>query len=213
MKRSRLDRDPDLDASRLGGSSMDPSGLSGTDPALDDPALDDTVAEVELDEALDKIDEDPSEEEVYTRRGRQPVPSTFDEDGPGYDPEAGKGSIANKTNLRGQLVNESSLFILGCLALLGGVSSVIFALSMQTRPYWIAAGIIFPPTLVWFIIRWKKWLGRAPYMYRLLTSLGEKDEAQVILEQHIEKQEAKVRAKIARYEAEGPADDRRAGRA
>lgn len=205
MKRPRLDRDPDLDASRLGGSSMDPSALSDTDPSLED-----TVAEVELDEALDKIDDGPPEDEAL--RGHAPH-APIDDDGPGYDPEAGKGAIANKTNLRATLVNESSLFIVGCVALLGGVSSVIFALSMQTRPYWIAAGIIFPPTLIWFIVRWKRWLGRAPYMYRLLTSLGERDDAQALLEQHLERQEAKVRAKIARYESRNAGDDPNAGRA
>ncbi len=207
MKRQRLDRDPDLDASRLGGSSINPRDLADTDP-IDhaDSALDDTVAEVELDEALDRIDHDPPEDEVHTRRAHPHHPPIVD-DGPGYDPEAGRGSIANKTNLRATLVNESSLFILGFLALLVGVSSVIFALSMQTRPYWITAGILFPPTLIWFIVRWKRWLGRAPYMYRLLVSLGEKEDAQAILEQHVERQEAKVRAKIARYEAQGANDD------
>ncbi|MEM1184924.1 MAG: hypothetical protein AAGI53_07960 [Planctomycetota bacterium] len=184
MKRSRLQSDPDLDASKLGSS------LGGTDPALDD-----TVADVDVDEALTGADADALEDE-------DPRHVAYDEDDPGFDPEAGRGSIANKTSISGAVLNESGLFILGAIAALAGLTSVIFAVFMQSRPYIIAAIVIAPPAFIWFILRWRKWLGRAPYLYRLLSSLGEREDAEDVLEQHVQKKEAKIRNKIAKLEAQ-----------
>lgn len=187
MKRSRLHSDPDLDASKLGSS------LDGTD----DAALDDTVADLDVEEALTGVDAEGAEEED-PRHARY----VEDEDDPGFDPEAGRGAIANKVTIRGAVLNESGLFVLGAIAALAGLTSVIFAAFMQTRPYIVAALVIAPPTFVWFILRWRRWLNRAPYLYRLLSTLGEREEADELLERHLTKKEEKVRAKIAKYESE-----------
>ena len=47
------------------------------------------------------------------------------------------------------------------------------AATIRTQAWYIAAGVIAPPSLLWFFFKWKKWLAGAPYAYRLLTSLGE----------------------------------------
>jgi len=189
MRKHRLDNDPDLDASRLGSGSF-----AGDSSGLDDTGLDDTVADVEVEDAL--TDVSSTADDDGDRAG------AVDEDDPGFDPEAGRGAIANKTSLSGAVLNESGLFVLGAIAALGGLTSVIFAVAMQSRPYIIAALVIAPATFVWFAFRWKKWLGRAPYLYRLLSTLNEKEDADAILESHLHRKEQKIRSKIARMEAE-----------
>ena len=54
-----------------------------------------------------------------------------------------------------------------------------------TQPWLIAAGVVAPPALIWFFLRWKRWLAGAPYAYRLLTSLGE--DADNLLEERRQK--------------------------
>ncbi|MEM7755490.1 MAG: hypothetical protein AAF297_07615 [Planctomycetota bacterium] len=205
MRPSRSHHDPDLDASKLGASAMG-SSLDGTDfDGETDPALDDTVADVDVEEALGGVDLGDQEGDQAgngAKRRGESEPGSIDDDGPGYDPEAGRGAIANKTTISGAVLNESGLFILGGLGALAGISSVIFAATLQTREYIIAALVIAPPTFVWFILRWKKWLGRAPYLYRMLTTLGESEDAEELLERHVAKKEQKVRAKISKLEAE-----------
>lgn len=76
-------------------------------------------------------------------------------------------------------------------------------LVMQTVPSLIAAVVICPPTLIWGFFKWRRWLGRAPYFYRMLMTLNEKDAAVEAMEQHQERQRRRLAKKIAELEPQG----------
>lgn len=155
----------DDDRSTLGGqaraSDADPDSPTPPDP-LDltaTPAgdgLDDTVADVELEEVLDKIHvaEKPTSHRV--------------------DHEAGSRSAAWRvpsvravaTSAVGQLVGAVVLFMIGA-------TLVAIALAVQTRNPMIAAGVVAPPAFFLAYRRYQHWLSRKTYLHRLLESLGE----------------------------------------
>ena len=197
------DQGPDPVAPGLGSAGLGDTTAAG-DAGLDDSAaLDETVADVDVADALTRVDP-AGQRDGADRDG--PSTSGVDDEGPGFDPEAGRGAIANKTSFSGVVLNESGLFVVGGIAALAGITTVIFAAFLRTTPYVVAASIVAPPTIVWFILRWRKWLGGAPYFYRMLTTFGEHEEAKEVLDAHVKKREAKVRAKIARLEAERTSD-------
>lgn len=126
----------------------------GTPPLLDDP--DETVAEVEVEEILDR----PAEP------GDEP---------PGeLDPEAGRGSVASKSvAIREAVGTPFGRLLLALPLALAGIALAIMAATHQTWPY-IAAAAVVAPVGMWLVHRrYQDWLGHRRYIYRLLETLGE----------------------------------------
>jgi len=162
-------------------------------PDTDSDALDDTVADVELEESLDQVEPGQA----------SPAPVVLDEELGDYDPEAGQSRIADKSGIAGQIMSEAGMFVVGVCAALGGTSVLIWGLIMKTPQSLIAALVIAPPSLIWAFMKWRRWLGGAPYAYRLLMSLNEHEAADELLTVHREKQREQVNKKIAKLEAKG----------
>ena len=95
----------------------------------------------------------------------------------GDDPEAEITRISDHRNaVKKQLKSEGAQFVYGLLILAVSLGSIALAATIQTTPYFIAAGVLCPIGFWMFRSRWKRWLGSAPYCYQLLTSLGEDAE-------------------------------------
>ncbi len=113
----------------------------------------------------------------------------------GTDPEALASSIRHRRRrIRKQIFNAGSQFVIGLLAALFSLALIILAATVQTRPYIIAAAVVAPPALIFLAFSWRKWLGNAPYVYRLLTSLGE--DADNLLEARVQKHRANQAKKL-----------------
>lgn len=153
-------RDDDIDLADTGG--MDDTGLSETDEALED-----TVADVELGESLDRIDPTaPADHDAELEGGEKLLE--------GFDPEAHHVNVSRRRRaIRKQITSEGGMFVIGLVLMAVALGVVAWAIAYQTRESLIVAGVVGPPALLWFFFRWKKWLAGAPYVYRLLTSLGE----------------------------------------
>lgn len=153
-------RDDDIDLADTGG--MDETGLSDTDPALED-----TVADVELGESLDRIDQPaPGDHDAELEGGEKLLE--------GFDPEAHHINVSKRRRaIRKQITSEGGKFVVGLILMGAALGVVAWAIAYQTRESLIVAGVVGPPALGWFAFRWKRWLAGAPYAYRLLTSLGE----------------------------------------
>jgi len=133
-----------------------------------DPALEDTVAEVVLDESLEAIEAPAAragDHESELEGGRLLLE--------GFDPEAHHVNVSQRKTIRRQLTSEGGQFVLGLLVMTGALGVAAWAIAYQSRESLIVAGVVAPPALLWFFLRWRKWLAGAPYAYRLLTSLGE----------------------------------------
>lgn len=149
------------------------------DTPIDQSALDETVADVVLDESLDRVDPVSAPKDV-------PRPSTLESpDEAEYDPEAHYSNIRNKQSVRKVMTSDGGQFVVALVLAAIGVAVAIYAAFIQTRPAIIVAAVVCPPTLFYAMFRWRLWLGQAPYLYRLLTSLGE--DADDLLESHREK--------------------------
>ncbi len=104
----------------------------------------------------------------------------------GTDPESLTINVRQRRRrIRKQIFNAGSQLVLGLIIAVISLALIILAATIQTRPYVIAACVIAPPALVFLAVSWRKWLGNAPYIYRLLTSLGE--DADNILEDRVRK--------------------------
>lgn len=127
----------------------------------------------------------------------EPTPALeFDADDPdaayflGDDPEANITRIADRRSMvKRQIRSEGAQFVYGLVVLAASLGAVALAATIQTWPFIAVAGVVFPIGCVWFGKSWRRWVGAAPYMYRLLTSLGE--DAENILVAHEEKSRAK----------------------
>ncbi len=146
-----------------------------------DPALEDTVADVELDDSLDTIDEG---------RARAGDHDSELEGGAmlleGFDPEAHHVNVSQRKTIRRRVSSEGGQFVIGLLVMAGALGVVAWAVAYQSTESLIVAGVVGPPALLWFFLRWRKWLAGAPYAYRLLTSLGE--DADNILDERRQRQ-------------------------
>lgn len=145
------------------------------DTAIDESALDETVADVELKEALDHVETGP------TAKPAQPDSPDEAE----FDPEAHYYNVRNKQTIKKVVLSDGGQLVLALLAGGTGLAVAIYAAFIHTRYWIITAAVITPPSLVYAFIRWRLWLGHAPYLYRLLTSLGE--DADDLLEAHRQK--------------------------
>jgi len=140
----------------------------------------------------------------------EPEPDAFDPEDPdtywlrGDDPEASVIRTSDqRAAIKRQLRSEGAQFVYGLLVLAGALGSVALAATIRTAPFIIIACIAMPVGLYWFRDKWRRWLGSAPYCYRLLTSLGE--DAENVRESHEQKQRDKyVRAVGDLYEHTRP---------
>ncbi len=124
----------------------------------------------------------------------------------GDDPEARVLRIADRRSLiRKQVRTEGFQFVTGLLVLAGSLGVLALAVTIRTLPFYIAAGVICPAGMWYFRNRWRRWVGAAPYMYRLMTSLGE--DAENILVAHEQRERRKYVKKIGDlYEHSRPKD-------
>jgi len=154
------------------------------DTPMDQDALDETVADVQLEESLDRVDTQPADNAPRAQNIESP-------DGIEYDPEAHYTNIRNKQTVRKVVTSDGGQFVVAVALAAIGLAVGIYAGFIQTRFWLITAGIVCPVTLIYAFARWRLWLGQAPYLYRLLTSLGE--DADDLLAQHRQKMIAKGR--------------------
>lgn len=108
----------------------------------------------------------------------------------GNDPESDIVRISDRRNMiRKQVLSSGGQLVFGILVAMLGTGLVIMAITNPEKKFIIPAAIIGPFS-AWFVyIRWKRWLGQFPYIYRLLTSLGE--DAENVLEDRERKQHDK----------------------
>ncbi len=145
---------------------------------------------------------DPSWVESALSRPEDEEPEVeFDPDDPdsvwilGNDPEAKISSVADRRNLiHKQMLSAGGQFVLGLFMMFIAIGITIMAITNPTRVYIIPAVIITPISLWYMRVRWRRWLGSAPYFYRLMTSLGE--DAENILIEREEKQRQKFVKKV-----------------
>ncbi len=125
----------------------------------------------------------------------------------GDDPEADVVRTADHRHIvKRQIKSEGAQFVYGLLILAASFGSLALAATIRTTPYYIVAGVLCPIGFWMFRTRWKRWIGSAPYCYKLLTSLGE--DAENVRVAHETKQRQKyVNAIGDLYEHTRPEDD------
>ncbi|MCA9303188.1 MAG: hypothetical protein KC996_03605 [Phycisphaerales bacterium] len=102
----------------------------------------------------------------------------------GFDPEAhihntrvfAKQQRRQRKRFRKQMLSEGAQFIYGLLILAGTAGLIALATTIQSVELLTAMIIICPIVVIYSVISWKRWLRGAPYVYRLMTSLGEDAE-------------------------------------
>lgn len=113
----------------------------------------------------------------------------------GDDPEADARATRDRRNqIRRQVFSSGFQFVIGIVVGLIALATLIKAV---VDPRWqtiVPAAIMVPVGFWFFRVRWRRWLGSAPYCYRLLTSLGE--DAENVLVEHRRKQRAKFVKKV-----------------
>lgn len=103
----------------------------------------------------------------------------------GNDPEADtKRAAERRTVVRKRVIGAGAQLVLGLVILFVASALVILAITDPRRPVIIAAAVFAPPGLWYAVFRWRRWLGQAPYIYRLLKSLGEVEDAELYLAEY-----------------------------
>jgi len=154
----------------------------------------------ERQELLPKIDPEWVKSAISRPEDEEPEVQ-FDPDDPdsvwilGNDPEAKFSSVADRRNLiRKQMLSSGGQFIAGLIMMFVALGITIMAITNPVKMYIIPAAIITPISLWYMKVRWHRWLGSAPYFYRLMSSLGE--DAENILVDREEKQRKKYVDKV-----------------
>ncbi len=148
-------------------------------------------------ELLPDIDPEWVKSALHNPRHDEPDPEPeFDPDDPdsvwilGNDPEAKISSVADRRNLiHKQMLSTGGQFVLGLVMMFVALGVTIMAITNPELEYIIPAAIIAPISFWYMKVRWRRWLGSAPYFYRLMSSLGE--DAENILVNHEEKKREK----------------------
>lgn len=124
----------------------------------------------------------------------------------GDDPEANVSRIADRRSvIKRKARSEGAQFVYGLLVLAGSLGAVALAVTIRTWPFIAVAAVVFPMGAYWFRKSWRRWVGSAPYTYRLLTSLGE--DAENVLVAHEDKKRDKYVKQIGDlYEHTRPKD-------
>lgn len=113
----------------------------------------------------------------------------------GNDPEAKFSNVADRRSLiRKQMLSTGGQFVVGLLMMFLAIGIAIMAITNPKLQFIIPAVIMAPISFFYMRTRWRRWLGSAPYFYRLMSSLGE--DAENILVDHEEKQRAKYVKKV-----------------
>jgi len=113
----------------------------------------------------------------------------------GNDPEAKFSSVADRRNqIRKQMLSTGGQFVMGLLMMFIALGITIMAITNPEKKFIIPAAIIAPISLIYMKIKWRRWLGSAPYFYRLMSSLGE--DAENILVEHENKRRQKYVNKV-----------------
>lgn len=144
---------------------------------------------------------DPSWVEQAISKPEEEVEPEIDPDDPnavwvfGNDPEAKISNIHDKRSLvRKQMLSAGGQFVMGIVMMFVCIGLIIMAITNPVLQYIIPAAV-FAPISFWYMrIRWRRWLGSAPYFYRLMTSLGE--DAENILVEHEHKKRQKFVKKV-----------------
>ncbi|MBL4698123.1 MAG: hypothetical protein JKX70_04750 [Phycisphaerales bacterium] len=151
-------------------------------------------------ELLPGIDPEWVQAAISRPEEEEPDPE-FDPDDPdsvwilGNDPEAKISSVADRRNLiHKQMLSTGGQFVMGVLMMFIALGLTIMAITNPVLKFIIPAAIIAPISLWYMRTRWRRWLGSAPYFYRLMSSLGE--DAENILVEHEEKKRAKFVNKV-----------------
>lgn len=201
-----------------GGAGVTKRPHEEPDPGLDDTAVDlrfnepessGTDAEFDADESLYAADEpappSPARRTVFERAAAQPEPAP-DPDADAYlagtDPEAHvRNTRERRARIKRQILGAGGQFVLGLVIGLVALALVILALMVQTLQYIVPAAICAPPAFIYLGLKWRRWLGQAPYAYRLLTSLGE--DADNLLAVHHQRKTAKLQRKLIKAQRRG----------
>ena len=151
-------------------------------------------------ELLPDIDPSWVEKAIARPEDAEPEPQ-FDPDDPdavwvlGNDPEAKFSNVSDQRSLvRKQMLSAGGQFVMGILTMFIGLGLVIMAITNPTKMYIIPAAVVAPISFWYMRVRWHRWLGSAPYFYRLMTSLGE--DAENILVEHEQKKRQKFVNKV-----------------
>jgi hypothetical protein len=108
----------------------------------------------------------------------------------GDDPEANIHRISDRRGVvRRKARSEGAQFVYGLVVLAASLGAAALAATIRTMPFIVVAAVVCPVGLMWFRSRWRRWLGAAPYVYRLMSSLGE--DAENILVDREERERAK----------------------
>lgn len=145
---------------------------------------------------------DPSWVEAAIKRPVEVEPEPeLDPDDPdavwllGNDPEAKISSVADRRHvIRKQMLSAGGQFVMGVLMMFVAIGITIMAITNPRPVYIVPAAIITPISFFYMRARWQRWLGSAPYFYRLMSSLGE--DAENILVEHEQKKRQKYVNKI-----------------
>jgi len=95
--------------------------------------------------------------------------------------------MQRQSEIKKQISSAGGQFVIGLLVWLITVAAIILgATNWQSNAYLIPSAVITPFGLWYSFSRWKRWIGTAPYCYRLLSSLGE--DAENLRAEHAMKQ-------------------------
>lgn len=82
-----------------------------------------------------------------------------------------------QSEIKKQISSAGGQFVIGLLVWLITVAAIVLvATNWSNNAYLIPAAVIAPFGLWYSFSRWKRWIGAAPYCYRLMSSLGEDAE-------------------------------------
>ena len=142
-------------------------------------------------ELLPEIDPSWVEQAISRPEEEEDQEPDFDPDDPdavwvlGNDPEAKFSNVSDHRSLvRKQMLSAGGQFVMGILMMFLGLGLIIMAITNPVLQYIIPAAIVAPIAFWYMRVRWRRWLGSAPYFYRLMTSLGEDAENILVDRRH-----------------------------
>lgn len=98
---------------------------------------------------------------------------------PDMPPEPGSIVVVRKPPMTHAVeiaTSRGAHFIYALIALTITLGVLGLAMTWQDGRVIAACAVIAPLSITWFCLRLRAWLNRSPYVYRLLTSLGENAE-------------------------------------
>lgn len=153
-------------------------------------------------------------EALYQSRRVRPAAATArhgegqDPEDDDYDPELGQTRLkVQGPGVMDAVRSDTGLVIIAGVFGLIGIAVGIYAGINHSQTNLIIGGIVTPVALGISIWRWREWLGRHPYLYRLLMTVGEDDDAKKVLDQHRAKQQERVEKKMQKIRERYGAED------